>query len=201
MSTCIIVLGCYRSGTSIAAGVLHHLGIFVGDSFDFKNENNPTGYWEDLEFKSLHERIINRKILKLKGELQLLFDDQEYMSLVKKRSEHDIWGLKDPKLSHLFPFFVKCLDSLGMSHKVINCTRSVESISDSLSRATNTPDTIWSSAIASYIKIKEENLKSYQGNVLDLRFEELQNPEHYVNKIAAFVGLEPNQKAIDLIRR
>src|SRR5215469_670527 len=58
MSTAIIVLGGHRSGTSCAAGILHHLGVPVGEKLLGANTGNPAGHFEDVEFLRLHKRIL-----------------------------------------------------------------------------------------------------------------------------------------------
>ena len=55
--TCVIVIGCYRTGTSAVAGVLHHLGVSMGKSFDPPAKSNPKGFFEDLDFKNLHPML------------------------------------------------------------------------------------------------------------------------------------------------
>lgn len=43
----LIVLGMHRSGTSLAARLLHSMGVYTGDPALFgANDDNPTGYWE-----------------------------------------------------------------------------------------------------------------------------------------------------------
>ena len=59
--SCVIVLGCYRSGTSAVAGILHHLGVMMGKEFDKPAKSNPTGYYEDLEFKRLFDMMAEGK--------------------------------------------------------------------------------------------------------------------------------------------
>lgn len=84
----VVVLGCYRTGSSAVAGVLHKLGVFMGERFDRPDIHNPQGYWEDLEFKSLHRRIVAGEDV-----------HEEYVQLVNKRQfEHEKWGVKDPFL-------------------------------------------------------------------------------------------------------
>ena len=48
----IIVVGNYRSGTSITAGVLHACGAWIGTATP-ANQHNPKGYFENEALKSL----------------------------------------------------------------------------------------------------------------------------------------------------
>lgn len=50
-ATCFLVLGVPRSGTSVTAGILHHLGVFMGERFLPTTKMNPRGFWHDLDFE------------------------------------------------------------------------------------------------------------------------------------------------------
>ena len=56
-STCILVLGTPRSGTSCVAGILHHLGVVMGEQFLEADDWNPAGYFQDVEFETFLELI------------------------------------------------------------------------------------------------------------------------------------------------
>ena len=70
----IVVLGCYRGGTSMIAGVLRCLGVFMGHSF---GEESGGSNHEDLEFQQANPAKL-RKII------------------AKRDEEFDVWGWKDP---------------------------------------------------------------------------------------------------------
>ena len=53
MSTCVVVLGTMRSGSSAVAGALHKAGISMGKFLMPGNEFNERGYYEDEEFYAL----------------------------------------------------------------------------------------------------------------------------------------------------
>lgn len=70
----VIVLGCARSGTSMIAGVLHHLGVSVGRRHD-------DATFEDIDLSLAFE---NHK-----------FDEAE--SIIAEYNEaHDVWAWKRP---------------------------------------------------------------------------------------------------------
>lgn len=107
----IIVVGPGRCGTSLVAGVLHHLGVFMGAEFVPSNESNPDGYWEDKSFRDLNQAVLSKKISAQKWDLEI---DQ---LLKKRRALHVPWGWKDPRTCHLLnqylphlnnPFYVRC---------------------------------------------------------------------------------------------
>ena len=71
MRRTFVVLGAYRGGTSLVAGLLRIFGIMMGERFD------PTNNHEDLDLRQA-------PVSKLK-------------ELIKQRNEkYDIWGWKDP---------------------------------------------------------------------------------------------------------
>lgn len=188
MRTCVIVIGCYRSGTSAAAGVLHHLGVDMGCEFDDPNRNNSSGFWEDIHFKKLNERL-------LEGENV----HNEYCELIDQKK--NIWGIKDPKLCHCFPFVIQCLDEMKCGYKVIDCNRDTKQIAKSIFRATSSesPD-FWIPHIENYLISKGVNLNHYGGPLLTLQFEDIKDPYSYVENIARFVELPVTKDAINYLK-
>jgi len=49
----VLVVGEGRCGTSLVSGILHHLGVFMGESFVEADAGNIWGYWEDAEFHKI----------------------------------------------------------------------------------------------------------------------------------------------------
>jgi hypothetical protein len=189
--SCVIVLGCYRSGTSAIAGILHHLGIPMGKQFDPPTKNNSKGYWEDVEFKKFHQFFdTNNK--------QLMAD---YSALIKTReAENELWGLKDPLLCLLLDQFVS---NLSCDHKLIVCRRSVEDISSSMSRAMDEPDPLRYLPLAKhYLGSMEEQISIYRGSCLILSHEDtLRNPAITVGLIAGFLSIPITDSALSYIER
>src|SRR6202035_743232 len=58
-STAIIVLGMHRSGTSALTGMLHHLGVALGERLMPATADNPRGYLEHIDIVAAHERILS----------------------------------------------------------------------------------------------------------------------------------------------
>src|ERR1700726_1587163 len=57
MRNCII-LGCGRSGTSLASGLLAGSGYFMGDHLYPPSEGNPKGYFEDQDVNAINEDLL-----------------------------------------------------------------------------------------------------------------------------------------------
>ena len=190
--SCIIVLGCYRSGTSAAAGILHHLGVFMGSEFDKPNKSNPSGYYEDLDFKRLFDKMSEG--FDVDGQLDVLMRIRE--------AEHTIWGFKDPQLCLLMH---KVVPLVKTDLKIIVMMRPREEIADSLSRAmpnvTEIP-TNWAPLVFQPVKKMGEFIHDYNGPVLHLEWADVKtNPSREVERIANFVGLPVKQEAVDFVRQ
>ncbi len=56
----VLVTGAARSGTSTAAGTLHHLGLDVPGPFMDANESNPKGFYESRWSVRFHNQLIRR---------------------------------------------------------------------------------------------------------------------------------------------
>lgn len=184
---CIIVVGCYRSGTSAAAGVLHYLGVPMGTMFDEPNQFNPKGFWEDIAFKTLHEQILSGEDV-----------ETQYINLIRERSTANFrWGVKDPKLCSFLPELVRYLDMLNVKHKVIHCDRPMRDIAISIQKAapgSDAPIEWWEALVEMYVVKKIESLQEYPGEILHLAFDEIRRPD-YVQKIADFAGVEVTEAA------
>ena len=105
--TAVLVVGPHRSGTSAVAGVLHHLGLFMGDKLLGPARGNTKGHYEDLEFLALHDQIIGRWD---RPHPHFPPHRAAYIALITKReASHQLWGLKDPRLCFMLRFFVNIL--------------------------------------------------------------------------------------------
>ena len=190
--TCIIVLGCFRSGTSAVAGALHHLGIFMGEKFDPPGENNPKGFWEDLEFKRIHQICDDCLIDSYENQWKD-FED-EYKSLIQKREQHPIWGIKDPLLCRQLPTLLEYV----ITSKVIVCRRPIREIAKSMARAIRSNDwSLFEPLAKGYVDDMNLSLSKYQGPVLEVQ--KTDNMLQSLDSICDFVGLPKNQAVIDFL--
>lgn len=58
-SKLFLVFALHHSGSSAVAGVLHHMGIHMGDRLLKSNSSNPKGHFENYEFVMMNEKIIS----------------------------------------------------------------------------------------------------------------------------------------------
>ena len=132
----IAVIGMHRSGTSMLAGMLHHLGVHMGTDLVMDNHvHNPLGYFEDRDFLRLNERILTAagggwakppggeaiaEVVK-SGEFE-----NEIMELAEARTEP--WGWKDPRTSLTLPVYQAVLPDM----KIIVINRQANAVVESL---------------------------------------------------------------------
>lgn len=123
--TCVIVLGLPRSGTSAMGGALQAMGVHMGDHLMPAMAGvNDKGFFEDEEFVNLHVRL-----MRAHEDPQILFDVpdppaadvlQQYEAAIRRREAREWWGVKDPKLCFLLPYFLR---RLAVPYKVIATRR------------------------------------------------------------------------------
>jgi hypothetical protein len=193
--SCIIVLGCYRSGTSAVAGILQHLGVVMGKNFDPPTQNNMSGYWEDVDFKNLHAKFDAGEA---DGNPEL---SMEYMDLVRKREqEFELWGLKDPLLCTNLPRFVNCLTT---DSKLIVCRRNTHEIATSMAKALKEKNHLRFVPLAEfYVDSMNKNLLAYRGPILEMDHSHtIGNPDFHINRIANFLSLPVTKKAMTYIKK
>lgn len=189
----IVVLGCYRSGSSAVAGILHHLGVFMGEKFDDPSKGNPRGYFEDIEFKDLHKLAMEGK--DVSEEYQKLLDERCGWHGPYGKTRLTSWGLKDPRLCILLP-------KLPLNPDYVICThRPTHDIANSLHKVLpRESKEKWLILINHFLAQRDLWLQTYRGPVMDVRFQELMsNPYRMVQTIATFVSVPFLESAVKFI--
>jgi len=127
----VCITGMHRSGTSMITRLLHRCGLYLGDEGDLLGAapDNPEGYWENVHFKELNERILDAlgggwdlpPVVSEGWERQpeLASLRNEAARLVHGFREIDWWGWKDPRTSLTIPFWKSFFPDL----KVVICLR------------------------------------------------------------------------------
>jgi len=110
---------CYpNSGSSLIAGVLHHLGINMGDSLKQGQRINPKGLFEDEAFSNIlgkiwfiynsspgyRRRVDQERLLSIGKRYK-----QELAFLLGQRQQGVAWGVKEPRMSLLWPLLTEYL--------------------------------------------------------------------------------------------
>lgn len=202
----VIVLGMHRSGTSLVAGILHKLGVNMGERMLGKSESNPCGHFEDLEFLYMNERILkmaggywNRppsieSILKL----QKMFDEK-IKNRIERKMKQGIWGWKDPRMCVLMPLYQKHIPN----GYYIYVNRNRNDIANSLFKRNNMPlhsslhlTQIYNTRARQFlVNIPHEKWISIQYNEL------ITKPNDCINTIIKFLDIQPSPNQIKNARQ
>lgn len=127
--TCIIVLGMHRSGTSALAGMLYNLGIPMGKELLEPAPDNPKGFYENKRITAFNDQI-------LLSEIGTRWDDVLPFSLEKISKNNSlkekaltileedyknefIFGIKDPRMCILLPFWQEIIKTLEVEIKIL----------------------------------------------------------------------------------
>ncbi len=115
----LIITGMHRSGTSMIAHMVKHLGVNIGSDLIDANEGNPHGYYEDRQFVDFHDELLGRSghriLVQNKSYLKVLKDDDVERAglLIRQRSRRKLWGFKDPRTSLFLDFWSDLLPHAG----------------------------------------------------------------------------------------
>lgn len=123
-STLVVILGMHRSGTSALAGALPSIGAEMGNSLLSADHRNEKGYWEDQDIKSFNDGLLQNidsrwDHISAVSEKDLRhlraggFDRTAVKILKNKISGFDIYGLKEPQITKLLPFWLEVFEQLG----------------------------------------------------------------------------------------
>src|SRR4249920_2594286 len=113
----IVVLGMHRSGTSAVARGLQVFGVELGDRLIGPIPgNNDRGFWEDIELNRLDNEILgalgsdwhflsplNAAQVETLRKAGFFVRAAELMRA--KVGKHPLYGIKDPRLAKLLPFW------------------------------------------------------------------------------------------------
>jgi len=115
----------------MVARLLHVCGVFLGppDEFMKPSPDNPEGYWENMRFVKINERIMAQfggwwgkppsfpAHWEFAPEVDPIFKEAE--ELIERFRDHNCWGWKDPRNSLTMPFWRRLVPDL----KVVICVR------------------------------------------------------------------------------
>ena len=195
----VIILGMHRSGTSMIGGVLSKLGVDMGKELVGKSWSNPLGHFEDKEFLSLNNRILEAaggSWNSPPGRKAILSQKATFVKQIKNligKGDSEIWGWKDPRTSLTIELYMSYL----ADPYFLVCHRDPEAIAKSLKRR----DKMNIEEARRLAERYEERIESFfrerpELRRLDLNYEEVtKNPEEWVQRVIEFVGIRPGEKA------
>ena len=142
----IVVLGMHRSGTSAITRGLQVLGVQLGNRLlpAVENDNNK-GYWEDTDVNDLNIEMMQEIKIDWDYIAPITSKDVEMLCkkgyklraielLRKKVGDDKIFGLKDPRIAKLLPFWKVVFDQCGFDMSYILALRHPFSVAKSLSK-------------------------------------------------------------------
>jgi hypothetical protein len=192
----VIVLGVGRCGSSALAEVLHKSGIHMGDNLmACKGPENPHGYYEDMDFKKLNEKILNGYCYK-QFALKPATIDIDYdvdLSLVDQREKtHKAWGFKDPRTIFTLPAYIKKLQNHDVRYVIIK--RELKANCASLIKQQNSIHDV-AHARAVYRSYNDHIQRYNLENSCLIEYEQLLEKD--VKGLESFLGLKLNTVSID----
>ncbi len=196
------ICGLHRGGTSAVAGVLHHLGVYLGEEENFfpPSEHNPKGYFEDKRIVALHDQMMG-------GDWKnpdLVFKPVKkgsYEALLAEWQVHPLWAIKDPRLCFtvwLLAHAVKFTTDEPL--KLVMVSREPECAAKSLFERGGHTEEEALEISERYYGAWRCVMETYEGARLAIWYDFLvTNPPLAVAEIAKFVGVPVTQEAIDFI--
>jgi hypothetical protein len=194
------VLGTPRSGTNAVAGVMHRLGIMMGERFIADDpEWNARGFYQDADFHEAHATLFSGDEFPRLGSIVDYADVDPIRGLVRRRveagSDFGFAGMYVPWLS---PNVVEWCRPMAVA--VIVVRRPFHESVQSWAARTGTPLEIVCHGMARALYAVEEAAAIVGCCKLELSYHELlRDRESTVKRIAEFVGRDSNRAAIDFI--
>jgi len=144
----VVVLGMHRSGTSVIARGLKVLGVELGDNLMSPAEDNPKGFWEDLDINTLNVEMLNflnsdwHFLTPIQPQDVELLRSNGYLLravelLREKTNSIPVFGFKDPRLAKLLPLWKEVFANDQYETHYILTTRNPLSVCSSLAKRNN----------------------------------------------------------------
>ncbi|MFM8415220.1 MAG: glycosyltransferase [Planctomycetota bacterium] len=140
----LFILGMHRSGTSLAAGLARLAGVDLGRNLMVGEEiENPRGFWEHRDVLAIDERLLTALSLAWHVPTPLpadwlmhprlgLLAEQATETLARDFSDSPLWGIKDPRLCRLWPFWERAAAAIGAESRFLHVFRHPLEVADSL---------------------------------------------------------------------
>lgn len=130
----------HRSGTSAVAGLLNNVGINCGKDLLPVSKFNKRGYFENREVVAINEELL--KEYSATWDTNISFENVQFganqtlrnraKKVLEEFVDDDVFLLKDPRISLLFPFWEDLLTKSGVLIECILVIRNPIEIADSL---------------------------------------------------------------------
>lgn len=144
----VLVLGMHRSGTSALTHVLELLGVSLSENLLPATVHNLTGHYEDQEVMLLNEKILQQfdmswhSLATIQGinfkQLSSSPYSQKAIEIVNKNAIVERWGLKDPRICRLLPFWLDIFDQTKREVSAVLTVRHPADVAASLNKRDGT---------------------------------------------------------------
>ncbi|WP_213876534.1 glycosyltransferase [Pseudomonas sp. dw_358] len=197
----IIVLGMHRSGTSALTRALDTLGVSLGSNLHPAGPDNPTGFWEDSDVIALNNELLTHlnSAHDLMGVVEpdlfsvpSIVESLEHAKqlLLTKTTGLDVWGMKDPRIARLLPYWSRVLGELGWEVGYVIALRNPLNVAASLAVRNHMP------SVKAYVLWLEHMLQAVAHSARHKRLvveydELLEAPRQQLERIAAALELVP----------
>ncbi|RIJ89834.1 MAG: hypothetical protein DCC43_15140 [Candidatus Brocadia sp.] len=119
----IFVLGMHRSGTSAVIRGLQVLGVGLGDKLMPPKQDNKKGFFEDLDINEFNIMLMRElghdwhslaplSVEEITGSIAQRFKIQAMELMRLKIDASPLFGVKDPRITRLLPFWQDVAKSL-----------------------------------------------------------------------------------------
>ena len=190
MSTCVLIVGAPRTGSSVVAGTLSRMGVFCGDTLMPADEWNPLGHYSDEDFTALFLDWLGEFGMPSNLTPEIPSDIAGRLdSLCESRRKHDHWCVK----WYQAPYLYQPLVERGFTVKVIHCIRDRQRSIDSLkarvvdshevkSTLEKWVDDATEAAMALVALVPDSSMTVDFDSAID-------NPKKITEDLAAFIGI------------
>jgi hypothetical protein len=213
----VLVSGMHRSGTSaLMAGVHQVLGVNVENTKEKAAEDNLKGFFEDTKVTGLNDQIlvsIGASWDSLSTPEILDFSDahfnlyrQEALNIVEEYTKDNyIWGIKDPRLSILMPFWENVIREFTSDiFRIIALRHPLEVALSQKKRHEKFPEYHFCGEDLRYTinlwflyNIRLLKNLSDDRNLITSFDRLLDNPANEIRRIGSLVGVEANSEGLD----
>lgn len=130
----VIILGMHRSGTSALTRLVNLCGWQAPKTLMQPSEANETGHWESIPIVRINNQILSAFDRQWADPKPIpegwmasaeiaRFRDAAFEAIAGEFGNADRIVIKDPRLSHLLPFWADVLDDMGVAIRVLIASR------------------------------------------------------------------------------
>lgn len=195
-ASAVLVLGSHRSGTSVLTRALASAGVCLGNDLYGPRYDNPKGFFEDKIANQLDDEFIGSfggwwgSLMHPSLVSQCLvatYQNALKEKVFKRFKEDALWGLKDPRISRLWRFWLPVFTETGVTPIFLLANRHPFSVASSLANRDRMPK---AQALVLWILHQLDALEAlveFGGLVVDYDLM-LSLPNRELQRIALYLG-------------